>query len=72
MGCSSSRAVVAPAPAAAAAREDYLDLLFDAYGKPTEQVGYTDGHYCLTNSDREEATRCGSSLLYGEVLPAGM
>ena len=50
----------------------HIDTLFDAYGKPTEQVGYTDGHYCLTKQDREEASRCGSSLLYGEILATGV
>lgn len=49
-----------------------VDALFDAYGKPTEQVGYTDGHYCLTKPDREEASRCASSLLYGEILASGV
>lgn len=49
-----------------------IDTLFDAYGKPTEQVGYTDGHYCLTKHDREEAARSGSSLLYGEILASGV
>lgn len=50
----------------------HVDTLFDAYGKPTEQVGYTDGHYCLTKADREEAVRCGASLLYGEILASGV
>ena len=49
-----------------------VDTLFDAYGKPTEQVGYTDGHYCVTNADRREAARCSSSLLYGEILASGV
>ncbi len=27
---------------------------------------------CLTDADKQEAERTGSSLLYGEVLPEGM
>ena len=57
---------------ATSAPQHHVDTLFDAYGKPTEQVGYTDGHYCLTKQDREEAARCGSSLLYGEILASGV
>jgi hypothetical protein len=75
-----------------------LEIMFDAYGKPTEQVGwvcvrlwgwgqcgcanddrnvgvqvgYTDGHYCITPDDKATATLSCSSLLYGEVLPAGI
>lgn len=68
MGCSSSLAVDISAERRL---HTFIDMLFDAYGKPTEQVGYTDGHYCLTKEDREEAVRCGSSLLYGEILAVG-
>lgn len=69
MGCSSSLAVDISAERRL---HGCIDTLFDAYGKPTEQVGYTDGHYCLTKEDREEAGRSGSSLLYGEILAAGI
>lgn len=44
-----------------------------AYGKYTQEVGYlTDGHQCVTQTDVDIATRVGGSLLYGEVLPAGV
>mmetsp|Transcript_27084 Transcript_27084/g.63602 ORF Transcript_27084/g.63602 Transcript_27084/m.63602 type:complete len:280 (-) Transcript_27084:42-881(-) len=69
MGCSSSLAVDITAERRL---HTFIDMLFDAYGKPTEQVGYTDGHYCLTKEDREEAARSGSSLLYGEILAVGI
>jgi hypothetical protein len=36
------------------------------------QIGYTDGHYCLTPDDKETAQLSSSSLLYGEILPAGL
>uniref|UniRef100_A0A7S1CCX5 DOT1 domain-containing protein n=1 Tax=Bicosoecida sp. CB-2014 TaxID=1486930 RepID=A0A7S1CCX5_9STRA len=69
MGCSTSLAVDISAERRL---HTFIDMLFDAYGKPTEQVGYTDGHYCLTKEDRDEAARCGSSLLYGEILAVGI
>lgn len=69
MGCSTSLAVDISAERRL---HTYIDMLFDAYGKPTEQVGYTDGHYCLTKDDRDEAVASGSSLLYGEILAAGI
>lgn len=44
-----------------------------AYGKGTNEVGYqTDGHQCVTKADLDTAQKLGSSLLYGEVLPAGV
>ncbi|MFN3504015.1 MAG: hypothetical protein ACK4ZJ_17330, partial [Allorhizobium sp.] len=48
-------------------------LMKEAYGKLTKQLGHrTDGHQCITIRDREEALAAHSSLLYGEVLPAGV
>ena len=34
-------------------------------------MGYTDGHCCVTGSDKAVASYNKSSLLYGEILPAG-
>lgn len=48
-------------------------VLQEAYGKHTQQLGHkTDGHQCVTQRDREEASTSAASLLYGEVLPAGV
>lgn len=48
-------------------------VLFEAYGRDPLQLGHkTDGHVCLTEEDREAAASSRSSLLYGEVLPAGV
>lgn len=43
-----------------------------AYGKDTRQTGYTDGHTCIKDSDKNTASEQGASLLYGEVLPEGV
>lgn len=41
------------------------------FGPLVLQVGYTDGHYCVTPDDKATALLTSSSLLYGEILPAG-
>ena len=69
MGCSASHDVD---DLAERNLQAYLEILFDAYGKPTEQVGYTDGHYCVTVNDKVDAQNAGASLLYGEVLASGV
>jgi len=69
MGCSSSHVLDA------FAEENlqlHLELMFELYGKPTEQVGFTDGHHCITDIDKDEAKLSGASLLYGEILAAGV
>jgi hypothetical protein len=43
-----------------------------SYGKDTRQTGYTDGHTCIKDSDKNTASEQGASLLYGEVLPEGV
>jgi hypothetical protein len=35
------------------------------------QVGFTDGHFCITEDDKAQAKVASASLLYGEILPAG-
>lgn len=69
MGCSSSHVLDS------FAEENlqlHLELMFELYGKPTEQVGFTDGHHCITDSDKAEAKQSGASLLYGEILATGV
>ena len=98
MGCAAS---TSPDSLAERNLTSVLEILFDSYGKPTEQVrfslrtraiavssssrwivhagsvalalqvGYTDGHYCVTTDDKATAMLASSSLLYGEILPAG-
>lgn len=69
MGCSAS---LPPDVVAERILHSSLEVLFDAYGKPSEQIGYTDGHYCVTPDDKATAMMTNSSLLYGEVLPLGI
>lgn len=76
MGCGPSGAARAGGPGgggdAGDALESCLDVLYDAYGKPTTQIGYTDGHHCVTPDDRAAAAATASSLLYGEILAEGV
>lgn len=70
MGCGSSQHALD-----AYAEENltlHLDLMYELYGKPTEQVGFTDGHHCITDDDKRDAKVAGASLLYGEILAAGV
>ena len=48
------------------------DRLLQAWGGVWTTTGYTDGHHCIKDSDTDKAEQAGASLLYGEVLPAGM
>jgi hypothetical protein len=57
---------------AAAALPGVQRIMSLAYGKPPAQTGYTDGHYCLTQVDKDKASGEGASLLYGEILPSGV
>lgn len=48
-----------------------LALMTELYGKSPEQIGFTDGHNCVTEKDKRAAAKHGASLLYGEILPQG-
>ncbi len=53
-------------------RYDYLvSMLHVAYGKDSQQLGYTDGHSVVSKEDEEIAKETCSSLLYGEILIPG-
>lgn len=52
--------------------ERLMQIIDDVYGQPAIQVGYTDGHMCISDKDRTEATSSNSSLLYGEILAPGV
>ncbi len=46
--------------------------LLNAWGGAWTTTGYTDGHHCIKSDDTSKAEQAGASLLYGEVLPAGL
>eukprot|EP01138_Halocafeteria_seosinensis_P014516 gb/GECG01014819.1/.p1 GENE.gb/GECG01014819.1/~~gb/GECG01014819.1/.p1 ORF type:complete len:292 (+),score=20.05 gb/GECG01014819.1/:1-876(+) len=52
--------------------ERLMQVVDDVYGQPAIQVGYTDGHMCISDKDKTEATSNNSSLLYGEILAPGV
>jgi len=58
--------------AAEASMTDIRSAMNSAYGKETFQTGYTDGHTCIIDSDKNTASEAGASLLYGELLPIGV
>ena len=67
------RARVMSPPVGAPVARSVLQLLDDAYGGEAVEVGYeTAGHRCIDGEDVEAAAGAHASLLYGEVLPAGV
>lgn len=48
-------------------------IMHEAYGYKIQETGHkTQGHLCVTDSDRALAEDAHSSLLYGELLPRGI
>ncbi|KAA0175794.1 hypothetical protein FNF27_02880 [Cafeteria roenbergensis] len=58
--------------AAEASLPDVRATMNAAFGKDTVQTGFTDGHTCIMDSDKNTASEAGASLLYGELLPMGV
>lgn len=71
MGLCGSSVEEAPDSIARRSLPSVLLQLREAYEREVVQVGYTDGHVCISDRDKVTASEHGASLLYGELLPEG-